>query len=84
MSKNRPDELDDFTNIRPNGSPRETHEYKYSNIELGEFKLVPYNIPLFSFRILPIDQSRGDWDCLGVEWDESGHDFFFSIPDMEC
>jgi hypothetical protein len=25
---------------------QETHEYQFSKIELGQFKLVPYNIPL--------------------------------------
>ncbi len=28
---------------------QETHEYKYSMIELGEFRLVPYNIPLNTY-----------------------------------
>ncbi len=39
---------------------------------------------MFSFRILPFDQNREDWDCSGVEWDVSGHNFFCSVADMEC
>jgi hypothetical protein len=34
---------------------QETHEYKYSKIELGEFKSMPYNIPLMIFEGLHAD-----------------------------
>ena len=42
------------------------------------------NIYIFSFRILPVERNRRDQDRLGVEWEESGRDFFYSIMDMEC